>query len=219
MQGDYRVSKTYVIPDLHGRYDLMQMALESIEQNPNGGTVVFLGDYIDRGPQSRDVIMRLMRGAPDRWRWVCLKGNHEDMMVGTLHGPDEQWWLQNGGTATLVSYDGNIPQAHLDWCEALPTWHDDGKRIFVHAAVDTKKPMIDQNPDVLMWMRYGDEETETKYPDRHIIHGHTPNRAGPELYEGRTNLDTGAVFTGRLCIAVFDDDKDGGPVEIREFRA
>lgn len=215
------MGKTYAIPDLHGRYDLMRMALDKIEAgNPAGGKVVFLGDYIDRGPDSRKIIETLMAGPPEHWEWVCLKGNHEDMMVGTLGGPDEYWWRANGGNETMASYgDVPPPQEHLDWCQSLPMIHDDGKRVFVHAAIDSTKPVHEQNEAVLLWKRYNPPNADEPFPSRHIVHGHTPERSGPMLYPSRTNLDAGAVFTGNLAIAVFDDDKYGGPSQIWKVTA
>lgn len=207
------MGKTFAIADLHGRFDLLTKAIERIESgNPAGGKVVFLGDYVDRGPESAQIIERLMGGPddPSRWKWVCLKGNHEDMMVSTLGGPDEAWWLGNGGTATLASYNGAIPQQHLNWCKSLPTWHEDTHRVFVHAAVDPTRALNEQSEAMLMWTRYGPEFNES-YRGKHIVHGHTPHENGPICLSERTNLDTGAVFTGRLVVAVFDDEVPGGP--------
>jgi serine/threonine protein phosphatase 1 len=214
------VSKTFVIPDLHGRFDLMERALERIEMGtPSGGTVVFLGDYIDRGPQSREVIERLLLGAPERWKWVTLKGNHEDMMVACSDGPDLGWWLGNGGTQTIESYGGSIPADHIEWAKNLPMIHTDAHRVYVHAGVQPGRPLDAQGEAVLLWMRYPPNAFDIEYPGFHIVHGHTPVRGGPELYPGRTNLDAGAVFYGRLIVGVFDDDKPGGPTSIIEIAA
>lgn len=213
------MSKTFVIADLHGRFDLMQKALERIELGTHsGGTVVFLGDYIDRGPDSRQVVDRLRSGPPKGWTWVILKGNHEDMMVACCHGPDLDWWLTNGGAQTLDSYGGSIPEDHIEWAKALPMVHADAHRVFVHAGVEPSRPLDAQGEAVLLWMRYPDG-ADIRYPGLHIVHGHTPHRDGPELYPGRTNLDTGAVFCGRLVVGVFDDEKPGGPVSLIEIAA
>ena len=210
------MTTTFVIPDIHGCYDLMQAALAAIEQRENKGKVVFLGDYIDRGPDSAAVISHLMRGAPEGWEWVCLKGNHEDMMVGALGGPDEGWWLGNGGIQTMASYAGRPYQEHLDWCAALPMMHKDKHRAYVHAGVIEDVPLTEeaQGEGILLWHRIP-EGRDVSF-DLHIVHGHTPMRNGPERLNGRTNLDTGAVFTGRLVVGVFDDEAPGGPVEVIE---
>src|SRR5882762_2760652 len=108
----------YAIGDIHGRYDLMQKALREIARDSgDAATVVFLGDYIDRGPQSREVVERLMRG-PERAgdRWICLKGNHEQMACDGQEPGSRQWlWLDNGGDATLDSFGGEMPAAVLAW--------------------------------------------------------------------------------------------------------
>lgn len=214
------MSKTYVIGDLHGQFDLMQQALAEIERSRHsGGTVVFLGDYVDRGPQSKQVVERLMQGPPAGWRWVCLKGNHEDMMAETIGGPDEGWWLGNGGDATVASYGGDIPREHLEWCRSLPMMHQDKHRVYVHAGVEPSRPLteMEQGESVLLWMRYP-ENCDVEC-DKHVVHGHTPFRDGPVLMAGRTNLDTGAVFFGRLVVGVFDDDKPGGPAGLITIRS
>ena len=100
------MSKTYALADLHGRFDLLEMALARITEHAEPrATVVTLGDYVDRGPDSRKIIERLMAGlGGDGWRLICLKGNHEDIMWQTCRRlPDVDWWLTNGGGATLIS--------------------------------------------------------------------------------------------------------------------
>ena len=106
------MSKTYVIADLHGRADLLDLALEAIRQRAAAvsgekSTVITLGDYIDRGPQSRQVIECLMSVQVIHGPLICLKGNHEDIMWQTIRKPlSPQWWFSNGGAATLTSYGG-----------------------------------------------------------------------------------------------------------------
>ena len=101
------MSKTYAIADLHGRFDLLELALAQIANHAQlPATLVTLGDYVDRGPDSRKVIARLMGAGYEGWRLICLKGNHEDIMWQTRRRkvPDSGWWLDNGGGATLISY-------------------------------------------------------------------------------------------------------------------
>ncbi|MDK4703887.1 metallophosphoesterase family protein [Rhizobium sp. CNPSo 4062] len=209
------MSKTYVIADIHGRYDLLQAALERIENNPSGGTIVFLGDYVDRGPDSKSVLDRLMEGPGGaHWRWVCLKGNHEDMMVAALRGEvDLAWWLGNGGQQTLSSFDMRVPDEYLAWADALPQYHADGNRIFAHAGVDPTKPLSEQTEAMLLWSRCS-KYHDIAHHDGYLVHGHTPFEDGPVVLEGRCNLDTGAVWTGSLAVAVFDDQVPGKPERI-----
>lgn len=211
-----RARRTYAVADLHGRYDLLDAALKAIEANPPG-TIVFLGDYIDRGPQSCQVIDRLMTGPPDGWRWVCLKGNHEDMMVETINQPlDFGWWVGNGGGATLASYaDGVVPQAHLDWCRQRPLCYLDSRRVFVHADFDETRPADEQTEARLLWSRR-ERNADLTAAAGYVVHGHTPFPDGPVVLSGRCNLDTLAWRTGRLVVAVFDDDVAGGPASLIE---
>jgi len=98
---------TFAIADLHGRFDLLQAAYGKITEYASAGRIVHLGDYVDRGPQSREIIEFLIDEAtiPEGFTRVVLKGNHEDMMVETLTAPlNPQWWIGNGGGQTLVSY-------------------------------------------------------------------------------------------------------------------
>jgi serine/threonine protein phosphatase 1 len=224
------MSKTYAIADLHGRFDLLEMALAKIANHAElPAILVTLGDYVDRGPDSRQVIERLMGGLHEEgWRLICLKGNHEDIMWQTCRGivPDCSWWLTNGGGATLISYGqwvGDeadvtvVPADHLRWIERLPLMHLDKHRIFVHAGVNPKTSLDKQDPQDVIWKIYDDRD-DGGYGERHIVHGHEAHAHGPILKKCRTNLDTLAWRTGRLVIGVFDDDVPGGPLEILEVR-
>lgn len=212
------MSGTYVIADLHGRYDLLLDAYSAIAADADGApsTIIHLGDYVDRGPESRQIVERLMLdpGLPDGWRRICLKGNHEDMMVETMTAPlDPNWWVGNGGGATLASYGGVVPNSHLEWMAGLPHFHEDAHRVYVHAGVDPTKPLSDQTEAMLLWYRY-QPGANIGFGEKHVVHGHTPNPSGPELFERRTNLDTYAWKTGKLFVGVFDDHKPGGPVRL-----
>jgi serine/threonine protein phosphatase 1 len=224
------MSKTYVIADLHGRLDLLEMALTKIANHAEPpATLVTLGDYVDRGPDSRQVIERLMGGLDhEGWRLICLKGNHEDIMWQTCRSmvPDCDWWLTNGGGATLLSYGQNIgdevdvtvvPDEHLRWIEELPLFHLDQHRIFVHAGINPNYSLDEQDPQDVIWKIYDDRD-EGGYGQRHIVHGHHQHADGPILKKNRTNLDTFAWYIGRLVIGVFDDYTPGGPLQILEVR-
>ncbi|HEV7601979.1 MAG TPA: metallophosphoesterase [Bradyrhizobium sp.] len=212
------MSLTYVIPDLHGRFDLLRDALTGIADHAAGntGTIVALGDYVNKGPDSNRVVERMRAGAFDGWKFFPLKGNHDAMMVEALRNPSKtQWWIERGGDATLKSYGGDpsaIPQADIAWLDGLPLLHTDAHRIFVHAGVDPDVALNAQADRTLLWKRYP-KGYQGGFGDRHVVHGHNSFAQGPELYEGRTNLDTLAWRTGRLVIGVFDDAKPGGPVD------
>ena len=219
---------TYAIADLHGSFDLLERALSTIERHGASArrrTVVFLGDYIDRGPQSRQIIERLTAGPPSGWKWICLRGNHEGIMLQTLANELKlDWWLDNGGAQTLTSY-GNpkgpydpsvVPIEHQNWIRARPLFYADKHRIYVHAGVDPDLPLEEQTEDTLTWMRYPTRNVDIGWRDKHVVHGHDPFEDGPVILAHRTNLDTLAWFTGRLVAGVFNDDLPGGPIDLIE---
>jgi serine/threonine protein phosphatase 1 len=226
------MSFTYAIADLHGRFDLLTKAYDAISAHALGraGTIVHLGDYVDRGPQSRDVIQRLMDAPalPPGWRRVCLRGNHEDIMVACRDDPSlaSRWWVPNGGGQTMMSYGAKpgdtiasalerIPADHIDWMRQLPRLHVDDHRVFVHAGVQPDVPLDQQDDEKMGWMIYPDG-AEDGHGKRHVVHGHEKFADGPKRYAGRTNLDTSAWSTGRLVVGVFDDAIPGGPVDLIE---
>lgn len=211
------MSLTYAVPDLHGRFDLFTAAIAEIEAR-GGGLVIFLGDYVDRGPQSRQIVEALIAGPPEGQSWICLKGNHEDMMVETITAPlDPDWWIGNGGAQTVESYGGEVPLAHIRWLAALPLIHETEQRIFSHAGGNPGKAVAEQAEQDLCWFRVP-RGLDYALAGKHTVHGHTPFRDGPVLLPNRTNLDTYAVGTGRLAVGVFDPEKPGGPIEVIEVR-
>ena len=213
---------TYAVADLHGRADLIAHAYRAIAAHAAAAaaTLVHLGDYVDRGPDSRGVVAFLRDPAtlPAGWRRVVLKGNHEEMMVEASAG--RRWaneWGANGGDATLASYGGLVPRADLDWVAGLPLLHTDAHRVYVHAAVDPAVALEAQDPRHLLWARYRTGDPGG-HGARHVVHGHQPYEDGPLLHPGRTDLDTLAWATGRLVVGVFDDAAPGGPVDFIEVR-
>ncbi len=217
-------SLTYVIPDLHGRFDLLTAAVARIVAHAAGqaATVVTLGDYIDRGPDSSRVIERLMGWQSENLRLVALKGNHEEMMWQTCtEALDAGWWVGNGGDQTLLSYGQMpaeppnlllVPRRHLEWIAGLPLLHADKHRVYVHAAVDPVVPLDQQSSKILLWKRYPDG-FDRGHGDRHVVHGHEAMVKGPVVMKHRTNLDAMAWKAGRLIVAVFEDQKPGGAVQ------
>ena len=207
------MSFTFAIGDIHGCYDALKQMLEAIEALWPGGRIVFLGDYVDRGPDSKGVVARVMAGpTKPGWEWIALKGNHEAMMVTAVrYGRHVSGWLENGGVETIDSYDGQIAEAILDWMDRLPAILVDRHRIFVHAGVDETEPLDDQGEQTLLWSR-PIEGYSGHYWGRHLCHGHTPAAENPVTIGNRTNIDSGCVFGGRLTAAVFDDGRPGRPV-------
>jgi serine/threonine protein phosphatase 1 len=207
------MSFTFAIGDIHGCDVQLVQLIETIETRWTGGTVVFLGDYVDRGSDSKAVVDRIMAGPtkPD-WTWIALKGNHEDMMVSALKAQRHvSRWIENGGQETFYSYGGSAPAGVLEWMERLPMIHIDQHRIFVHAGVDEDVPLSEQTERTLLWARPV-EGRSGHYWGRHLCHGHTPRSGNPATTGNRTNIDSGCVFGGSLTAAVFDDDIAGPPI-------
>jgi serine/threonine protein phosphatase 1 len=211
------MSLTYVIPDIHGRHDLLDRALIEIAAYADGeaGLIVTIGDYVDKGPESRQVIDRLLSGVAAGWGFVALKGNHDAMMAQALRDPAKMAaWMEKGGDAALKSYGGDpasVPPTHIAFLDQLRLMHVDAHRLYVHAGVDPDVPLDQQSEATLLWKRYP-KGSPRGFGERHVVHGHDNDPDGPLLYQGRTNLDTLAWRTGRLTIGVFDDARAGGPV-------
>ena len=222
------MSITYAIPDLHGRIDLLEAAFDRIASHAGGRicTIVTLGDYIDRGPDSAQVIDKLMGFQSDTIRLVALKGNHEAMMWEVSNNLSElDHWIENGGEQTLRSYGARpensgsirvVPAAHLDWIAKLGLLHVDRHRVFVHAGVDPAIPLDRQSERTLLWKRYPAGSGEG-HGHRHVVHGHQATIKAPVVTRSRTNLDALAWKTGRLVVGVFEDAAPGGASEFLEI--
>jgi serine/threonine protein phosphatase 1 len=212
------MSFTYVVPDIHGRADLLRDGLAAIAARAAGhtGTIVGLGDYVNKGPDSKGAVDLLRLAPPSGWRRVLLKGNHDAMMVEGLRDPSRMsWWLERGGDATIRSYGGHpsdVAAADVEWLDRLALMHVDRFRVYVHAGLDPELPLERQTEKTLLWKRYAAGDA-AGFGNRHIVHGHDSFPDGPKLFQGRTNLDAQAWRTGRLVIGLFDDDKPGGPVD------
>ena len=217
----------FAIGDVHGRADLLRALIASIAQDVErrGGhnpILVFVGDYIDRGPDSRGVIEFLLRGLPAGWDCRFLKGNHEEALLNFLANPQfGDVWRDFGGLQTLSSYGvaavrngGGIdwpatgeafrrafPRPHLDFLNQLRLYEEIGDYIFVHAGVRPRIPLEYQSEKDLLWIREEFTAAGRALPQT-IVYGHTPNEK-VVLGPGRIGIDTGAYATGRLTAAGF----------------
>jgi serine/threonine protein phosphatase 1 len=222
-------SRVYAIGDVHGRVDLLQETFAKIDRHRNSYPIdnpmeVLLGDYIDRGPSSFDVIELLSTRVRDGT--ICLKGNHEVFLENFLQDPGIlASWKHCGGLETLVSYGleppsnpsskaveklatalaNRLPEHHHKFLISLPLCFTLGDYFFVHAGV---RPGIDlsfQSADDLLWIRDDFLNYEGSF-GKVVVHGHTPV-SEPEIRNNRINLDTGAFASGNLTCAVFEDDQ------------
>jgi serine/threonine protein phosphatase 1 len=209
---------TYAIGDVHGCLDRLVPLLERCLDHGGGrpSRFVFIGDYIDRGPDSRGVIDLLIAWQSERPEVICLRGNHEAIMLEAVRTGDGRLWYANGAAATLDSYGiddlHDLPDNHVDWAAALKLCYDDGQRFFVHAGVNPELPLEQQSEHDLLWIREPFLSSTRDY-GRLIVHGHTPLRTGvPDRRPNRLNIDTAAVYGGALTAAIFTDES-GQPVD------
>ena len=220
----------FVIPDIHGHKAKLDLALSRIAaQGGLDAPVVFLGDYVDRGPDSRGVIETLIRGIEAGRHWVVLRGNHDQLFLDFLETGALRCnrlragltWLhpRMGGAETLASYGvtasedrpnlgsarAAVPRAHRDFLASLPYWHRYGDLLLVHAGIRPGVPLDRQCTDDLLWIR--DEFLID--PCDHgplIVHGHTPVD-WPEHRGNRVALDGGAGWGRDLHVAMISGRK------------
>ena len=205
---------TFAIGDIHGCFDKLESLIAACELLSEGDEArfVFIGDYVDRGPDSRKVIDFMIRSQlREPERFICLRGNHEAMLIDAANNDrsdrDLMNWWANGGEETLDSYGindpGALPAEHLAWMKALPLSFSDRKRLYVHAGVRPGVSIAGQTEKDLLWIR----EPFLSCEDDHgalVVHGHTPTKSGlPDLRSNRLNIDTGACFGGPLTAALF----------------
>lgn len=219
--------RIYAIGDIHGRADLLRIMLEKIgidrQQRPvERPILLFIGDYVDRGPSSREVIDILLK-CRDAGESIFLKGNHETFITRFLKEPAVlSDWRQCGGLETLLSYglkpsfspdEGERAKLseelaaamsidQLAFLNSLPLSFQCGDFLFVHAGIRPGIPLADQVEEDLLWIREDFLGSEAAF-GVFVVHGHTPVRE-PEMRSNRINIDTGAFATGRLTCAVIE---------------
>ncbi len=224
--------RVYAVGDVHGRADLLNKAQTMIEADARTHPdkekiVVFLGDFIDRGPDSRGVVEALINWMPADCGLVCLRGNHEAVLLDFLAGEDVGTdWLSFGGLETILSYGLKldrvpttdaafedlrqklaeaVPRRHLAWMGDLPLTHCEGDYLFVHAGLKPKVALEQQQERDLLWIRdeflsYGGSFGAM------VVHGHSI-RYEAEVKTNRIGIDTGAYATGRLSCLVLEDQQ------------
>lgn len=215
------------IGDIHGKILPLERLINAISLTSDD-TVVFMGDYIDRGKHSFEVIeliIDLMANSPAKV--VALRGNHEDMMIRSLINKDssdqEFWqhnWFNNGGFDTLDSYHDNkhkltpdlikkygfqtIPDSHIDFLLNLDKYYETDKFIFSHATPYHTDDMNEQSDDALYWKRPNKNDKLDGYfhkSGKMMVNGHTPIQSKPTLFGNLLLVDTGAAYSGGLLTA------------------
>lgn len=226
--------RVYAIGDIHGRCDLLLQLHRKIvadvraRPGPTRRTLVYLGDYIDRGASSFDVLDVLIHAPLEGFERVHLRGNHEDLMLRFLSGRHDAIWLHNGGDATLASYGllaswmvaqpsemlalrdrlhAAMPSSHLAFLQALRLWHVSGDYYLVHAGVRPGVPLDRQRPADLVWIREPFLLSDDDFGKR-VVHGHTIT-SEPDVRANRIGIDTGAFCTGRLTCLVLEGTNVG----------
>lgn len=213
--------RIYAIGDIHGRLDLMdelhgRIVADAAARPIARCRLVYLGDYVDRGPDSRGVIERLLAPPPGGFERIALLGNHEAMLLDALadrHAAGH--WRNNGGGATLRSYGlpagcgmgefaAALPAAHRVFLEELDLSHRAGGYYFVHAGIEPSLPLDAQPREAQIWIRNRFLDSTADH-GAVVVHGHTPVD-DVEWRPNRIGIDTGAFFSGRLTALVLEGD-------------
>jgi len=224
-------TRLYTIGDIHGRLDLLTELLGLIVHDASDAAdldkhIIYLGDYVDRGMESREVLDLLVSDQPHGFEKTFLKGNHEDAMIQFLDGDsDGSMWLQFGGMATMASYDvlmreegpreqqlldaserlrERLPDDHLTFLRLLELSISFGDYFFAHAGVRPGVPLEAQTPQDLMWIRERFLNSPTKH-GKIVVHGHTISES-PVVRSNRIGIDTGAYASGCLTCLVLEGD-------------
>lgn len=224
---DHRV---YCVGDIHGRCDLLVELHRQIEQDLRGyrgnTSLIYLGDYLDRGSSSAEVIDTLLNQPLAMDEVIHLRGNHEQAMLDFLQNAEQgRNWLGYGGLETLLSYRATIgrmpsssddlealrerlseslPPSHLAFLQQTPLFHSLGDCLFVHAGINPNLPLTEQRAEDLLWIKEGFTLSEQRW-EKVIIHGHTISEK-PEVCHNRIGLDTGAFLSGILTCGVFEKE-------------
>lgn len=228
-----RGARVYAVGDIHGRADLLRalhaVILRDADRAAGGSrrTIVYLGDYIDRGADSRGVVEMLAAAPLPGFEHVHLLGNHDHWLLEFVAGRGSGiGWLLNGGDRTLESYGVVLPYApaaeadldparaalrrrlparHMAFFEGLAPSHREGDYLFVHAGIRPGVALERQSPDDLMWIREEFLDSDLDHGSI-VVHGHTP-ATEVQSRPNRIGIDTGAFATGRLTCLVLEDDE------------
>ena len=198
----------FAIGDIHGHLDKLEALIDRLPLTSED-KLIFLGDYIDRGPDSKGVIAYLLELRKTR-DCVMLMGNHEHMLrdlVRGCHNYRPEDWLRNGGTATLTSYgierirpgEQPFPDGHYQFISNLPCCHQEPGFVFVHAGLTWGKSLERQTWKDLFWSREAFLRDRYKWPEGRVIFGHSySDTLEPIVQDNKIGIDTGCAFGGHL---------------------
>jgi serine/threonine protein phosphatase 1 len=205
------MNRIFAIGDIHGCLEKLETLMQRINIDWETDRLLFIGDYIDRGPSSYGVVDYLVHLRQQHPEIIFLKGNHESMLENYLNGTNRMNYLINGGRKTLEEYLANhssgdpdpIPEDHKDFFESLLLYYETGDYIFVHAGLRDKIPLERQNPEDLLWIR--NPFLKSRYDfGKPVVFGHTPFTE-PFIRRNKIGIDTGAVYGRKLtCIKLPD---------------
>ena len=205
----------YAIGDIHGCLNHLINLLNLVNPDLEQHQLVFVGDYVDRGPNSKGVVDYIidLKKKYNPENIICLMGNHERMFLDFLQGREEMFFLLNGGTATAVSYWGDqwerrerrLPDGHELFFETLKLYYETEDFIFVHGGLRPGLPLAAQKEEDLLWIRNEFIISEFDF-GRRVIFGHTPVRA-PLLLPNKIGIDTGAVYGNKLTCVLLPEEK------------
>ncbi|MBN1626537.1 MAG: serine/threonine protein phosphatase [Deltaproteobacteria bacterium] len=197
--------RTFIIGDIHGCLDMLRGLMDKIDWDPEKDRLIFLGDYIDRGKDSKgviDYIIGLKKISPNV---QCLMGNHEELFMNYINGQDEGSFLYNGGVTTLNSYhykgNGKIDAEHIEFLKSLLLMIELDDYYIVHAGMKPGVDVKEQTAKDTLWIREPFIFSDYDFGKR-IIFGHTPF-SSPLIMDNKIGLDTGAVFGNKLtCLEI-----------------
>jgi Calcineurin-like phosphoesterase len=198
--------KIFAVGDIHGCYDKLAAMMKVLPWDKDSGDLLlFIGDYIDRGPKSAEVVDYLVKLRDKGGDFVFLRGNHEKMLLDYyIHQKDQMLYVANGGAETIASYvEGAIgrkafvlPEDHLEFLLALKPYYETEDYIFVHAGLRDGIPIEEQSEEDLMWIR--EEFIYSTFDwQKRVIFGHTALET-PFVTPGKIGIDTGAVYGNKL---------------------
>jgi Predicted phosphohydrolases len=227
--------RTLCISDIHGCFDQFEQLLKVAKYNPDKDKLVLLGDYVDRGMKSKQVLAKAMQ-LHKEYGVIVLKGNHDDMFVKAIRDKEDQLWLYNGGIHTVTSYYGSEElqdgfdwdtydrakkfiisnyNHHVNFLEKLPLYHEDDDHIFVHAGINPfygEEWKEKQSEEDFIWIRDIFYRNETQV-NKTVVFGHTPTRNLHNSYDiwfderrDKIGLDGACAYGGQLnCLEISNE--------------